>query len=96
MIRLDVTRAITSMHTAAVHTDHAGGDGARGWLVLIAAAIVAGLAYRASIRLHPYRNCRRCTGSGKHRGAVFTRGFRACDRCGGTGRQLRTFAKEPD
>jgi Zn-finger protein len=44
----------------------------------------------------PYRPCRKCGESGKHRGTVFTRSFRACTRCGGTGRELRPFAKEPE
>ncbi|HYZ51967.1 MAG TPA: hypothetical protein VE733_00440 [Streptosporangiaceae bacterium] len=64
------------------------------WAVVI--AVVLGAAYSISIRRHPYRPCRRCGESGKHRGTVFTRSFRACTRCGGTGRELRPFAKEPE
>jgi hypothetical protein len=64
------------------------------WAAVIAAAL--GAAYSVSIRRHPYRPCRRCGESGKHRGTVFTRSFRACTRCGGTGRELRPFAKEPE
>jgi hypothetical protein len=59
-------------------------------------ALMLGTAYRLSIRRHPYRPCRKCGESGKHRGAVFTGSFRACTRCGGTGRELRPFAKEPE
>ncbi len=62
--------------------------------VVIAAAFSA--AYSVSIRRHPYRPCRKCGESGKHRGTVFPRSFRACTRCGGTGRELRPFAKEPE
>ena len=61
-----------------------------------ALALMLGAAYRLSIRRHPYRPCRKCGESGKHRGTVFTRSFRACTRCGGTGRELRLFAKEPE
>ena len=64
------------------------------WAVVIAA--VLGAAYSVSIRRHPYRPCRKCGESGKHRGTMFPRSFRACGRCGGTGRELRPFAKEPE
>ena len=64
------------------------------WAVVIAAAL--GAAYSVSIRRHPYRPCRKCGESGKHRGTMFTRSFRACTRCGGTGCELRPFAKEPE
>jgi hypothetical protein len=64
-----------------------------GWAVL--AAVVYAVAYVTSLRLHPYRNCRACRGSGKHRGAIFERAFRACRKCGGTGRALRFGARRP-
>ena len=77
----------------AAATHHAGGSS----LLLIAVALAAGAIYAAgyaiSIRLHPWRPCRRCGESGKHRGSIFTRSFRACARCGGTGRELRRFAR---
>jgi hypothetical protein len=62
--------------------------------LMLAAAISAG-SYAISIRLHPWRPCRRCGESGKHRGSIFPRSFRACARCGGTGRELRRFARAP-
>ncbi|MBB5085044.1 hypothetical protein AB0K48_00625 [Nonomuraea sp. NPDC055795] len=71
------------------------GDPTFGWLFLAGLAALYSVGYTISIRLHPYRNCRRCQGSRKHRGAIFTRSFRACDRCDGTGRELRLFAKHP-
>lgn len=63
------------------------------WLVIVVSVYAA--AYSISVRRHPYRPCRQCGESGKHRGTVFTGSFRACTRCGGTGRELRPFAKEP-
>lgn len=63
---------------------------------LIAAGIAYMMAYSISVRRHPYRPCRKCGESGKHRGTVFTGSFRACTRCGGTGRELRPFAREPE
>jgi DnaJ-class molecular chaperone len=63
------------------------------WLIVLALAYAG--AYSVSVRRHPYRPCRKCGESGKHRGTVFTRSFRACTRCGGTGRELRPFAKDP-
>ncbi len=73
-------------------TSEPGRGGA--WPVLLLAALGYAVAYGISIRLHPYRPCRRCGESGKHRGAIFTRSFRDCRRCGGTGRELRLFARE--
>ncbi len=67
--------------------------------VVVWAVALAGLyaiAYAISIRRHPYRPCRRCGESGKHRGTVFPRSFRACRRCGGTGCELRPFARHPE
>jgi hypothetical protein len=65
------------------------------WVVVVLAVVVYLVGYAISIRLHPYRPCRSCGQSGKHRGAVFTRSFRSCRRCGGSGRELRLFAKPP-
>lgn len=76
---------------AAAH--HAGGSPLLLIVLALAAAIVYGAGYAISIRLHPWRPCRRCGESGKHRGTAFTRSFRPCTRCGGTGRELRRFAR---
>jgi len=67
----------------------------RVWAALFLGAVLYGIGYSISIRLHPYRRCRDCGESGKHRGAVFARSFRHCRRCGGTGRELRPFARDP-
>jgi hypothetical protein len=83
---------LSAAHPAAPHPPSAAV--ALLWAVVIAA--VLGAAYSVSIRRHPYRPCRKCGESGKHRGTVFPRSFRACTRCGGTGRELRAFAKEPE
>jgi hypothetical protein len=68
-------------------------------LAVVAIAVAIGLAYGAayllSVRMHPWRPCRRCGESGKHRGRLFRRSFRACDRCGGTGMERRRFARLP-
>lgn len=63
------------------------------WLIVIASFYC--MAYSVSLRRHPWRPCRKCGESGKHRGTLFTGTFRACTRCGGTGRELRPFAKTP-
>jgi hypothetical protein len=65
-------------------------------LLLAAITIALAVAYSISVRRHPYRPCRKCGESGKHRGTVFTSSFRACGRCGGTGRELRPFARTPE
>lgn len=76
---------------AAAH--HTGGSGLLLIVLALAAAAAWAAGYALSIRLHPWRPCRRCGESGKHRGSLFTRSFRACARCGGTGRELRRFAR---
>jgi len=60
---------------------------AMGDLILI--ALIALAAYLISLRLHPWRRCRPCNGSGRHRGALFTYATRACTACGGNGRRGR-------
>ncbi|MEQ7011195.1 hypothetical protein ABN028_33990 [Actinopolymorpha sp. B17G11] len=64
-------------------------DDGRGTTVLVVLAVGAGAGYLASLKLHPYTNCRRCGGGAKHHGDLFGYAFRACRRCGGTGRKLR-------
>lgn len=54
------------------------------WII----ALLGGLGYVISLRLHPYRPCRSCNG-GRRCGAVFRRSFSLCGKCGGTGRAER-------
>jgi len=82
-------------HAAILAAAGNGQDGGGLWVLAVLAAVLYAVGYGISIRLHPYRPCRNCGQSGKHRGAVFTRSFRNCRRCGGSGRELRLFAKEP-
>ena len=49
-----------------------------GTLVLI--AIIGGCGYLVSLRVHPYRTCRSCGTSGKHRSRSGTR-YGNCWRC---------------
>jgi hypothetical protein len=58
-----------------------------GTVVLVCA--IAAAAYLASLRLHPWRSCRGCSGSGRARGSVFTYSHRQCGSCGGNGRRAR-------
>ena len=58
-----------------------------GTLILIAAVLFAG--YLISLRLHPYRACSSCKGSGRHFGSMFTYSHRQCTSCGGNGRRGR-------
>ncbi len=52
--------------------------------------IIAVVAYLISLRRHPLgRDCRRCGGSGEHRGFIFRYATRACTRCGGRPRRAR-------
>jgi hypothetical protein len=58
-----------------------------GWLVIIASLF--GAAYLASLRLHPFRRCPACKGTGRHNGGFYSYSHRRCNRCGGGSRQLR-------
>jgi hypothetical protein len=85
-------RTLAAAPATAAH--HAGGSPAGLIVLLLAVAVVYAIGHAVSLRLHPWRPCRRCGESGKHRGTVFTRSFRPCPRCGGTGRELRRFARD--
>jgi hypothetical protein len=61
--------------------------GAMGDLILIALVVLVG--YLVSLRLHPWRNCRPCKGTGRHRGALYKYSQRSCTACGGNGRRGR-------
>ncbi len=80
--------------TLAAPAAHAG-NGLLVVVLLVLATVLYAAGHALSVRLHPWRPCRRCGESGKHRGSVFNRSFRPCSRCGGTGRELRRFARLP-
>jgi DnaJ-class molecular chaperone len=60
-------------------------------LLVLVTVIVVG--YLISIRLHPFTTCRRCNGTNKHQGAIYSYAFRRCRRCKGTGRKVRFGAR---
>jgi len=60
-------------------------------IILVIAAIGA-VSYYVSLRLWPYRRCRRCDGGGRNAGSNAKR-FGRCGRCGGSGRELRLGAR---
>jgi hypothetical protein len=86
---------LTSAGHAALAISHPTASPAVLIILLLGAAAVYAGAYAISVRIHPWRPCRRCGESGKHRGVMFARSFRNCTRCGGTGRELRRFARLP-
>lgn len=59
------------------------------WLILAAAAVLGAAMYAASLRIHPWRPCRSCDGSGKSRDTVWKKTFGTCKACGGRGRHPR-------
>jgi hypothetical protein len=59
------------------------------WAGLIIAASVLGAGYAVSIRLHPRIACRKCKGSGRYYGWLYSWVFRFCRDCLGTGRKIR-------
>jgi DnaJ-class molecular chaperone len=60
---------------------------------LIVIALIAGLGYLVSLRIHPLRRCPVCKMTGRHYGSVYGYGYRRCRACGGTGRKDRLGAK---
>jgi hypothetical protein len=45
---------------------------AEGWLLIVAAVVLAAGGYRYSLWRHPMRNCHHCTAWGKHRGWLWS------------------------
>jgi hypothetical protein len=62
------------------------GAGITGFLI---AALVLGVPYLVSCRLHPRTSHRGCGGSGRHSSPLYPWANRRCKGCGGTGRQTR-------
>jgi hypothetical protein len=56
---------------------------------LIAAVLILGAGYWASLRLHPRIACRTCKGAGRFYGAVYTWVWRTCHACLGRGSKIR-------
>jgi DnaJ-class molecular chaperone len=61
--------------------------------ILLVVVVVVIVGYLISIRVHPFTTCRRCNGTNRHKGAIYTYSFRKCRRCDGTGRKLRLGAR---
>jgi DnaJ-class molecular chaperone len=60
---------------------------------LLAVLAVMATGYVLSVVLHPWTTCRRCNGTPRSYGTVFTGAFGLCSSCGGSGRQLRLGAR---
>lgn len=75
------------------------------WIVLLIGALVLGhgnlpasavifallgaVAYWFSLHLHPFSQCRKCGGTGRHKAAMFPWSNRSCIACGGRARHRR-------
>ena len=86
---IGLVRAGTTEPSAPVQPE----DDGLGYVVIVGALLLWGLAYLISVRIHPYRACRACKGVARRRGKVFTRSFARCRSCNGTGRRLRFGAR---
>lgn len=62
------------------------GAGVLGFLI---AALILGVPYLVSCRLHPRTSHRSCGGSGRHVSPLYPWSTRRCQGCGGTGRKTR-------
>jgi hypothetical protein len=60
-------------------------------LLVLLGVLAAG--YILSLLLHPLTHCRRCDGTPRSYGTVYTHAFRLCSGCGGSGRQRRLGAR---
>lgn len=60
---------------------------------LILAVIVLAAGYLVSLRFNPRTACRRCKGSGRPRGWLYSWTHHKCSRCGGQGRVIRLGAR---
>ena len=58
-----------------------------GWVIVL--LVLFAVSYLISLRVHPFRKCPACGGTGRDVGSLFTYSHRRCRRCGGTGRQNR-------
>jgi hypothetical protein len=59
-------------------------------ITLLAALVFAALlAYRFSLKRHPYTDCRHCKGTGVRRSRLFAHSFGYCPDCDGHGLKLR-------
>ena len=60
-------------------------------LLVLLGILAAG--YVLSLVLHPLTHCRRCNGTPRSHGTVYTHAFRLCSGCSGSGRQRRFGAR---
>jgi hypothetical protein len=62
----------------------------KNWLpALVSTGVVGVVLYVLSLDRRPFRTCRKCKGTGRHRGSVFLYAHRQCPECGGSGRHRR-------
>jgi hypothetical protein len=60
------------------------------WLPSLGLTIVVYLVlWVFSLDRRPFRTCRKCKGTGRHRGTIFLYAHRQCPECGGSGRHRR-------
>ncbi|MDN5933895.1 MAG: hypothetical protein L0I24_22955, partial [Pseudonocardia sp.] len=60
---------------------------------LLVVALIALAVYLASVWFNPFAPCRRCKGSPKTYGVIFTKAFDLCRHCEGRGRRMRFGAR---
>ncbi|GIG58769.1 hypothetical protein Lfu02_31410 [Longispora fulva] len=61
-------------------------------ILAVGAALIWAAIYAAACAIWPFKNCPRCTGSGRKRSPT-GRAWRDCKRCKGTGKRLRLGRK---
>jgi hypothetical protein len=58
-------------------------------IVLVLTVLILLVAYRVSLKRHPYTDCRPCKGTGERRSRIFASSFGYCPNCDGRGLKLR-------
>lgn len=62
----------------------------KNWLPSLAiTGVLFAVLYSFSLSRRPFRTCRTCSGTGRHRGTIFLYAHRQCPGCGGSGRHRR-------
>lgn len=76
-----------SLHVLAAAPPASGGV----TMLLVALGLLA--VYLLSVWINPFAPCRRCKGSPRTHGSLFTKAYDVCRHCEGRGRRVRTAAR---
>jgi hypothetical protein len=61
--------------------------------VLLLVTLIGGAVYAVRLYFFPFRDCRRCAGTGRKHSGLGRRSYDLCHRCAGNGNVLRPGAR---